>query len=237
MTATLATDAGPSVDRETGSSLTGSALVSAVLFAASLVIGVIFAGSPYSSPFGDDAALQTFYTDHVTLLQWVAFLQFGSAIALAVFTGVLVARLRRVAPGFAALTYTAAAGGVMAALFLGLNSVVQWAMSHPSVIELAPVRRGLHYLFFGLGGFAHVAAIGVLVGAVSVIALRAKLVPGWLVVASLVVAVLALASPLTFVTESTTLLIPLGRFPALLWQVAVAFLLPVVARSSVRPAR
>jgi hypothetical protein len=237
MTATLATDAGPSVEREPGSSLAGSALVSAVLFAASLVVGVIFAGSPYSSPFGDDATLRAFYTDHATLLQWVAFLQFGSAIALAVFTGVLVARLRKVAPGFPALAYTAAAGGVMAALFLGLNSVVQWSMSHQGVIESDEVRRGLHYLFFGLGGFAHVASIGVLVGAVSIVALRARLLPRWLVVVSLVVAVLALASPFTFVTESTTLLIPLGRFPALLWQVAVAFMLPAVARSSVRRGR
>lgn len=237
MTTTISSDAGPVADRETGSSLAGSALVSAVLFAASLVVSVIFAGSPYSSPFGDDADLQAFYTDHATLLQWVAFLQFGSAIALAVFTGGLVARLRKLAPGFPALTYMAAAGGIMAALFLALNSVVQWSMSHPSVIELAPVRRGLHFLFFGLGGFAHVASIGVLVGAVSVIALKARLLPGWLVVSSLVVAVLALASPLTFVTESTTLLIPLGRFPALLWQVAVAFMLSVAARSSVTSAR
>jgi hypothetical protein len=53
------------------------------------------------------------------------------------------------------------------------------------------------------------------------------LLPGWLSATGLVIAALSLASAFTFVTEAATLLIPIGRFAALLWLVAVGFLLPV----------
>lgn len=232
MTATVSAPTVSAVEEDSGPSLTGSAVVSAGLFAVSLVIGAVFGGAVYSSPFIDDATIQRFYTEHGTLVRYVAFFQFAAAIALAVFVAGLWARLRRLAPGQAGLTYTAVVGGVAAALLLALNAVVQWSVSHPLVVESPPVRRALHYLYFALGGFAHVAAIGLCVAAVSLVALRARLLPGWFNAVSLLVAGLGLASTLTFVTESTTLLIPLGRFPTLLWQIAVAYLLPKVVAGS-----
>lgn len=230
MTATLPAGTVPATARPGRRPLVASALVSAGLFAASLVIALVFAGSVYSSPFIDDATIQRFYTDHGTLVRFVALSQFAAAVALAVFAAGLWARLRQLVPGAVTLTATAVVGGVAAALFLALNAVVQWAISHPMVIASQPVRRALHYLYFGLGGFAHVAAIGLFVGAVSLVARRARLLPGWFTALSLVFAAVALASTLTFVTESTTLLIPLGRFPALIWQVALVFLLPRTVR-------
>ncbi|HEV7651176.1 MAG TPA: hypothetical protein VGP26_23755 [Actinophytocola sp.] len=232
MTATVSVSTGRPADQDAGSGLVTPAILSAGFFAVSLVIGVVFGGSVYSSPFADDGKIQAFYTDHGTLVQFVAFFQFAAALTLGVFVAALWARLRALAPGYATLTYTAVIGGGMAATFLALNSVVQWSMSHPAVIESAPVRRGLHYLFFGLGGFAHVAAIGVFVGAVSLVALRARLLPGWFTAASLLFAGLGVLSTFTFVTESTTLLIPLGRFPTLIWQVAIAFMLPKLVRAT-----
>ena len=232
MTATISTGTGRNTGEQAGPSLTGPAIVSAGLFAVSLAIGAIFGGAVYSSPFVDDATIQRFYTDHGTLVRWVAFFQFAAAISLAVFVAGMWARLRRLAPAQSSLTYTAVAGGITAAVLLGLNAVVQWSVSHPAVIESAPVRRGLHYLYFGLGGFAHVAAIGLFVAAVSIVAMRERLLPGWFNAAGLVVAGLGMASTLTFVTESTTLLIPLGRFPALIWQVAIAYLLPKALSSA-----
>jgi hypothetical protein len=230
MTATVSVETGRTADGEAG--LVTPAVVSAGFFAASLVIGVVFGGSVYSSPFVDDAKIQAFYTDHGTLVQFVAFFQFTAALTLGVFVAGVWARLRALVPGQATLTYTAVIGGGMAATLLALNAVVQWSMSHPAVIESAPVRRGLHYLYFGLGGFAHVAAIGVFVGAVSLVALRARLLPAWFTGLSLLFAGLGVLSTFTFVTESTTLLIPLGRFPTLIWQIAIAFMLPKALRSA-----
>ncbi|MCT2585841.1 DUF4386 family protein [Actinophytocola gossypii] len=219
------------VSRSTsGASVAVPALVTAGLFVVSLLAGLVFAGAVYTNPFGDDAGIAAFYAGHPTLVSWVGFLQFGTGLALAVLTATLVVRLRSLAPGLPAHTAVAAAGGLVAAAFLALNGLVQWVLAHPGVTEEPAVRRAMHYLYFGLGGFAHVAAGALLVGAVSLVARRAALLPGWLSAAGLVIAGLSLASSLTFVTEPATTLIPVGRFAALLWLVAVGFLLPARAR-------
>jgi hypothetical protein len=211
---------------EPWSSVKTPALVSAGLFVLSLLVGLVASGKVYASPFVDDAVSARFFADHPTAIQWVALCQFGSAIALVVATAAIGSRLRVLAPGFPSPTVLAVAGGIVASALLALNSLVQWALSHPSVTEDPATRRGLHYLFFGLGGFAHVAALGLLVGGVSLVSLRTGLLPRWFTIVSLVVAVLAVLSPLTMVGESLTALIPLGRFPTLVWLVVIGFLLP-----------
>ena len=223
---------------ELGSSVKAPALVSAGLFVLSLLIGLVAAGKVYASPFVADGVSAAFFADHAAAIQWVALCQFGSAITLVVATAAIGGRLRALAPGFPSLTALALAGGVVSAALLALNSVVQWALSHPAVTQDPATRRALHYLFFGLGGFAHVASVGLLVASVSLIGLRAGLLPRWFNLVSLVVAALAVLSPLTFVTESVTALIPLGRFPTLVWLVAIGFLLPdnmVRSASSAHP--
>jgi len=214
------------VRREPWSSVKVPALVSAGLFVLSLLVGLVAAGKVYASPFADDGVSARFFADHPTAIQWMALCQFGSAIALVVATAAIGARLRTLVPGFPAQASLAVAGGVVAAALLAMNTLVQWALSHPSVTADPATRRGLHYLFFGLGGFGHVAALGLLVGGVALVSLRTGVLPRWFTLVSLVISVLAVLSPLTMVGESLTALIPLGRFPTLVWLVAIGFLLP-----------
>ncbi|OLF17333.1 hypothetical protein [Actinophytocola xanthii] len=211
---------------EAGSSVAVPAVVTVGLFLASLVAGLVSAGAVYTSPFVDDGDIGEFYAEHTSLVAWVGLLQFAAGLALAVCTATLVTRLRLLAPEAAARTATAFAGGLLAGAFLALNGLVQWVMAHPGVTAEPAVRRAMHYLYFGLGGFAHVAAGAVLVGAVALVARRSRLLPVWLTATGLAIAVVSLASGLTFVTEAATTLIPIGRFAALLWLVAVGFLLP-----------
>lgn len=214
------------VSRPTDTSVAAPAVVTAGLFVASLLAGLFAAGAVYTSPFTDDADIAAFYAGHPTLVSWVGFLQFGTGLALAVCTATLVTRLRGLAPGLPGPIGVASAGGLVAAVFLALNGVVQWVMAHPGVTAEPAVRRALHHLYFALGGFAHVAAAALLVGAVSLVALRTGLLPGWLSATGLVIAGVSVASSLTFVAEAVTVLIPVGRFAALLWLVAVGFLVP-----------
>ncbi|GAB3434074.1 hypothetical protein [Actinophytocola sediminis] len=211
---------------EKDSSVAVPAVVTAGLFIASLLAGLVSAGAVYTSPFTDDADIATFYAEHSTLVVWVGFLQFGTGLALAACTATLVTRLRRLAPHLPGPIAVASAGGLVAAVFLALNGLVQWVMAHPGVVEEPAVRRAMHYLYFGLGGFAHVAAAALLVGAASIVAMRAGILPAWLSGAGLVIAGISLAASFTFVTEAATTLIPVGRFAALLWLVAAGFLLP-----------
>lgn len=215
----------PVTGRRTGSSLTTSALAAVVLFVASLLVGLVFGGRAYASPFVDDGDIQAFFAGHATMLGFMAFFQFAASIALAVFTATLWARLRVLAPESATATNVAAIGGIVGAAFLALNALVLWVLTHASVIARPEVRRGLHYLFFGLGGFAHVAGVGLLVAGASFAALRAGLLPRWFVAASLVSAAVSGLSTLTFLSEAATTLIPVGRFTTLVWTVAIALYL------------
>jgi hypothetical protein len=184
------------------------ALVVLGLFVVSLVLGVAFTGSVYSSPFIDDGEIASYYASNSGALRWIALSQFVSALALVVYTSTLVDVLRS--------RRWAVVGGYLAAAFLALNALVQWVLTYPGVISEPSVRRGFHLLFFGLGGFGHVAAGGLLVLGLSMVGV----LPRWLRQAGLVIAVVSLLSLLTFVSETATLLIPIGRFPTLLWLVA-----------------
>jgi hypothetical protein len=113
-----------------GLSLLGPAVATVASFMLSLLVGLVFAGRVYSSPFSADDTLHGYFAGHHTMVQFVAFLQFGSAVALAVLTCVLWARLRELAPTVQGATYAAAAGGIVAASFLALSALVQWVLSH-----------------------------------------------------------------------------------------------------------
>ncbi len=183
------------------------------LFVVSLLIGVVFTGSVYSSPFIDDGEIARYYADNAGALRWIAFTQFLSALALLVFTATVSERV----PG----ARIAAAGGYLSAGLLAVNALTQWVLTYDGVIASPEVRRGFHLLFFGLGGFGHVAAGGVMVAGLCLTGVLPKVLRqiGW------VLAALSLLSLLTFVTEAATLLIPIGRFPSLLWLVAVGYAL------------
>ena len=177
------------------------------LFLVSLVLGVAFTGSVYSSPFVDDGEIARYYAGNAGALRWIAFTQFLSALALLVFTAAVAERPN---------TRLAVAGGYLAAGLLAANALTQWVLTHDDVISSPETRRGFHLLFFGLGGFGHVAAAGVLVAGLCLTGALPKVLRQ----IGLVLAVVSMLSLFTFVTESATLLIPVGRFPTLLWLVA-----------------
>jgi hypothetical protein len=221
MTATVSTPA-TATARPAGPGLIAPAVTTVVLFVASVVASGAFGDGLYSSPFATQPSdIAQTYAAHETLIRVIGLLEFASALALVVFTAAVWTRLRAVAPG--ALTDVAAIGGILAALFMALNALVQWPLSYASVSSTASVRRALEFLYFGLGGFAHVASLGLLVGGVSLVALR--LLPRWFAIGGLVLAAVSVLSALTFVVEGAAPLLPIGRFLTFVWLIAVSFLL------------
>jgi hypothetical protein len=214
-----------------GPALISSAVATIAPFMLSLLVGLVAAGKVYSSPFASDATLRTYFVDHHTAIAVVAFLQLVSAVGLGLFTCVLWARLRALAAGGPAV-YAVAVGGAVAAALLAVNAVIQWVLSHTEVALQQPLVRALNYLFWTLGGPAHTAWLGLLVGGASIAALRFDLLPRWLGIAGLVVAALGELSLLTLLTQSVVAFIPLGRFPAFAWMVTASVLL---SRTRARP--
>lgn len=207
-----------------GPPLGALALVSLVLLVAGLVSSAALRGT-FPSPFGDPAASLTYFREQPDAVRTASVLLFGSSVPLLVYAATVSVRLRQLgmtAPGSA----IALAGGVLAAGALASSGLLQWTLASPEVRGSEPVVRALQDLTFLSGGPAHVVFLGLLIAGIAIPGLVLGLLPRPLAWAGLVIAGLAELSFLTLAWPPLGLLIPLARFPGLLWLVAVGFVLP-----------
>jgi hypothetical protein len=211
--------------RHRGPSLLAVAIVFTTLFVGSLIISTAMAGGMhFPSPFQPEALSDAYFSQHADAVRVGAFLQFGSAIPLGIFTATAVSRLRflgvNVAGGFIALF-----GGSAASLFLASSALVQWVLSHVGSGS-SDATHALHLLAFATGGVGYVAPAGLLVAGISVSGGLSKLLPKWLMWFGLGVAAVAEASTLSLLVASAVYLLPLARFPAFAWMICAGALLP-----------
>ncbi len=199
--------------------------VFAGLFLASLILGTALAGRPFPSPFGGDEEILSYFASGSAALTVTGFLLFGASIPLAIFTATATSRLRYMGfrvPG----VQIALAGGLLSSAFLALCGLLAWVLSRPAVQSAPGTVRALHDLSFLTGGVAHVATFGLLAAGISVPALLGRLVPKWLAWLGLVIAGIAELSTLSLLVPGLAVLLPLARFPGLVWLVAMGLLLP-----------
>src|SRR6266851_8139441 len=116
----MATRTGPGAAHR-GPSLALLASVCVVLFVASLVVGLTMTGgASYPTPYDPPEAARDYFGPHAEMIRIVAFLQFGSAILVGLFTATVVSRL-----GFLGLRVA----GVTIALFGGVAASILLAIS------------------------------------------------------------------------------------------------------------
>lgn len=182
------------------------------------------------APYSSDADLLAFYGDHAAAAHLSAFLLLASAVPLAVFTAIVSHRI-----GAAGLDVPgrviAAVGGTAAAVMLALSGLATMTLTQPHVADSLPVARALQGLIFSTGGTGFVVFQGLLLAGVSVPALVGRLAPRWVAWLGLALAVVCEVATLTAATSALTPLLPIGRFGAMVWLLAVAFTL------SARPRR
>ncbi len=190
-------------------------------------------GGVVVSPFAAAGAIQAYFTSQPDAVRADGVLVFASAVPLAIYAATASARLRQLgvtAPG----ATIALAGGLLAAGALASSGLLLWTLSRPAVRADAPLVRALHDLAFLAGGPVHVVFLGLLVAGIAVPCLMLRLVPRPLAWAGLALAALAEITTLTLIWPGLAVLVPLVRFPALAWLIAVGFALPHRLRS--RPA-
>jgi hypothetical protein len=214
-----------------GPSLGALAIVFVALFAASLVVaGVMTGGARFPRPDDPVELARDYFTRHAGAVRIAAFLQFGSAIPLGLFTATVTSRLRFLGMRVAGVDI-ALFGGFASSIFLALSAMTGWVLSQPGVATEAGALRTLQLLGFITGGAGHVVTLGLLLAGVSVPSAFAKLLPRWLVWLGLIVAAIAELSSLSLVLPMAAILLPLGRFPAFIWLIGTGFSMPKSRRN------
>ncbi len=202
------------------------AIVFAVLFCAGLYPVTGFGGKPYfPGPWESAQTIVAFFQARPSAVLLCAFLQFGAAIPLGIFTASAVSRLKFLGVK-AAGADIALFGGFATAIAVMSCSSVLWTMTRPEVVHDTPVTLALYYFAFGLGGPGYSVPLGLLIAGLSVPLLFLRLTPRWIPIAGLVIALVGELSWLNIMFPAALPLIPLTRFPAFLWLIALGFALP-----------
>jgi hypothetical protein len=202
------------------------ATIFTLLFLAGLYPVTSFGGAPhFPGPWEPAGTLVAFFQLRPTAVLLCAFFQFGSAVALGIFTASTVSRLHFLGVR-AAGAHIALFGGLATAISVMASSCVLWVMAYPGIAQDAAVVRALYYLAFILGGPGFSVPLGLLMAGVSIPAAFMKLLPKWIVVLGLALAVIGELSWLNLVIPQALFLIPLTRFPGFVWLIAAGFSLP-----------
>jgi len=212
--------------RHTGPPLGLVATIFVLLFIAGLYPVTAFGGSPvFPGPGESIDVISAFFRARPSAVLLCAALQFGAAIPLGVFTAAAVSRLRFLGVR-AAGTDIALFGGFATAINMMAASSVLWTMSYPGVAQEPALLQGLYRLQFALGGPGFSVPLGLLIAGVSITAGFTKLLPRWIVILGIVLALIGELSWLEILFPKALLLIPLTRFPGFIWMIAAGFSLP-----------
>jgi hypothetical protein len=210
------------------------AIVYAVLFCAGLypVMG-IGGGAHFPRPWESAQAIAAYFQLHSKAALLCAFLHFGSAVPLGIFTATIVSRLRFLGVRAAGATI-ALYGGFAASFAVASGSIVLWVMARPGVADSVSLTQALYSLGFGLDGVGYAVPLALLMAGVSVTGLFYRLVPKWIAIFGLVLAVFGVLSWFSIEFQPAMFFIPLTRLPGFVWMIAVGFALPKMVRSPVR---
>jgi hypothetical protein len=181
-------------------------------------------GEHYPSPYLEEALARVYFTEHANAVRLSAFLQFGAAVPLGIFTASAVSRLRFLGVNAAGVDI-ALFGGLAASFMAALSALVMWTISWPE-IAASPGVHALQVASFGIGGPGYVVPLGLLIAGISLAAGLARLIPSWLMWFGIVVAALAELSFFSLIVYAAAFLLPAARLLGFVWMICIALHLP-----------
>ena len=105
-------------------------------------------------------------------------------------------------------------------------SIALWVMAQPDVAENRAAIQVLYWLVQGLGGAGFSVPFGLLVAGATIPAAFMRLIPKWLVVLGIAVAICGELSWLYLMFPGALPLVPLARFPGFVWIIAMGVIVP-----------
>lgn len=206
------------------------AVVYTVLFCAGLYPVTYFGGKPaFPLPWVSVPLIQTFFEQRHAAALLCAFLHFGAAVPLGIFTASAVSRLKFFGVRAAGADIALFGGFATAVLMLASSSIL-WTLTAPGVAQDPSLAKALLNLDFALGGPGFSVPFGLFMAGISVPLLFRRLTPRWIPILGLVLAAFGELSWLSIEFHSAVGLIPLTRFPGFVWIIAVGFALPSQAK-------
>lgn len=205
--------------------------VSIALLFGSIAVGVLL-GGVMPLPYGPAAPIEQYVANQSTAVHVIAVGVFASSIPLAVYAAIGCAWLRQLQV-LAPAAMIALAGGILAAGALATTGLVGWILSRPDISADRSLVRALYYLAFLTGGPAHIVALGLLVGGMSLPGLKLRLLPKSLAGVGLGIGTLAELTTLVLIWPALGVMLPVTRVAALLWLLVVGAQLPL-RRNDVR---
>jgi hypothetical protein len=211
-----------STPRFRGPSLILLVTVHILVFVAGLVAAATLRhGAPYVTPFAPAEEVRLFFAQSPTAVRVSNFFLFGSAVPFGIFAVTAVSRLRFMGVR-AAGTNIALLGGLTATIALILSGTTGWVLSVPEVSASAQVVKAIFYLCFLFGGVVYSVGFGLLAAGVSVTSYFMKLLPRWMVILGMLVAITGELSSLSLIAYPANFFIPITRYVGLIWMVSVA---------------
>ena len=216
--------------RHQGPPLAPIAAAYTFLFLAGLYPVTIFGGAPYfPGPWESIDTIAAFFQARPTAVRVCAFLQFGAAIPLGIFTASVVSRLQFLGVR-AAGVYIALFGGLTTAVTMLASASALWTMAQPGIAEDRTLLHAFYWLVQAFGGAGFSVPFGLLVAGVTVTAAFSKLLPKWLIALGIALAVCGELSWMYLMWPSALPLVPLTRFPGFVWMIAAGLALPDTRR-------
>jgi len=190
-----------------------------VLLSGLIASTALAGGTHFPSPFDPDAA-RDYFAVHASAVRVGAFLLFGCAVPLGLFAASASSRLAFLGVRAAGVNI-GFFGGSGAALMLLVSGLCMWCLAQPGVGHQPEAARLLHLLAFATGGPGFAVAFGLLALGLSLAGGLSGHLPRWLMWLGIVIGILGELSSLSLVLTPAALLLPLTRFPGLIWLLGV----------------
>jgi hypothetical protein len=212
--------------RHAGPPLWLMAVLYTALFNAGLYPVTALAGRPYwPGPWEPPSVIVPYFQTHQSAVLLCAFLQIGAVVCFGIFSVSVVSRLRFLGVR-AAGAWIALLGGVLTVTNGFAAGFLVWVMVHPGIGQDATLLLALYHLSYAFGGPGFSMPMGLFIAGVSVTSAFMKLLPRWIVVFGLILAVAGELSWFNIISPAALFLIPLTRFPGFVWLIAMGFALP-----------
>jgi len=208
-----------------GPSLILLATVHILVFVAGLVAAAALRhGASFVTPFAPAEQVRLFFAQSPTAVRVSNFFLFASAVPFGIFAVTTVSRLRFMGVRAAGTNITLL-GGLTATMALILSGITGWVLSVPEVSASAQLAKAIFFLCFLLGGAVYSVGFGLLAAGVSVTSYFMRLIPRWMVVLGMLLAITGELSSLSLIAYPANFFIPITRYLGLIWMVSIALAL------------